>query len=275
MTYVEPLLSICLSVDYHTEKKVLRNAFLQVREGEILGLIGHSGSGKSTIALSIMRLLPMKGGRVEGSIYFRGGDLMHLSEREIRALRGRNISLVSQSPVSSLNPALRIGTQLDEAWRAHARTPSADGRRSICTALSSVSLPSDVDFLGRYPSQLSIGQAQRVLIAMAILHRPDLLIADEPTSALDVITQSEVLQLFAQLNRRLRMAILYISHDLPSIASICHRIAILHEGEIVECAPTEQIFNRPTHPYTRRLIGCLPSLPETARLSLEATGSSS
>lgn len=261
MSFGEPLLSVCLSVDYNTERKVLRNAFLQLREGEILGLVGQSGSGKSTIALSILQLLSMKGGKAQGSVYFRGQDLIRASEREMRSIRGRDVALVLQSPLSSLNPALRIGTQLKEAWRAHASGPAAECQRFVCDALASVSLPAETDFLRRYPSQLSVGQAQRVLIAMAILHRPALLIADEPTSALDVITQSEILKLFAQLNRRLKMAILYISHDLLSVASICHRIAILHEGEIVECAPSEQIFTSPSHPYTRQLIACLPAQP--------------
>jgi ABC-type dipeptide/oligopeptide/nickel transport system ATPase component len=269
MSFGEPLLSVCLSVDYNTERKLLRNAFLQMREGEILGLVGQSGSGKSTIALSILRLLSMKGGRAQGSVYFRGRDLMRASEREMRAIRGRELALVLQSPLSSLNPALRIGTQLNEAWRAHARASRADCRRSVCNALSSVSLPTETDFLARYPSQLSVGQAQRVLIAMSILHRPALLVADEPTSALDVITQAEILKLFAQLNRTLNMAILYISHDLLSVASICHRIAILHDGEIVECAPVKHIFTSPSHAYTRRLIASLPSQPWTAQQRAE------
>ena len=163
--------------------------------------------------------------------------------------------------LGSLNPALRIRTQLKEAWRAHARGTSADCDAAIRSALSSVSLPADKDFLRKHASQLSVGQAQRVLIAMAVLHRPALLIADEATSALDVITQSEILQLFARLNRETGMSILYISHDLPSVAEICQRIAILHEGEIVECGPTAQIFAAPRHPYTRRLMASLPQVP--------------
>ena len=175
-----------------------------------------------------------------------------------------------QSPLASLNPALRIRTQLREAWRAHSKSAAAATNKSencdfaIESALKSVSLPSpaeDPDFLRKRASQLSVGQAQRVLIAMAIMHRPALLIADEATSALDVITQSEILELFARLNREIGMSILYISHDLPSVAGICQRIAILHEGQIVECGTTEQIFNSPTHPYTRRLMSALPQLP--------------
>ena len=189
-----------------------------------------------------------------------------MRERELRDLRGRSLSLVLQSPLASLNPALQIRTQLREAWRAHSDTsaPAEDCDRAIQSALKSVSLPGsqdDPDFLHKRSSELSVGQAQRVLIAMAIMHRPALLIADEATSALDVITQSEILELFGRLNRETGMSILYISHDLPSVAGICQRIAILHEGQIVECGPTEQIFTAPIHPYTRRLMSALPQLP--------------
>ena len=257
----ELLLSVSLTVSYRNRPDVLKNAILQLRQGEVLGLIGQSGSGKSTIALSILRLLELKGGKASGCIFFHGRDLLTLKEREMRELRGREIGLVLQSPLSSLNPALRIGTQLTEAWKAHASGPKDEALRRIEEALASVSLPHDQEFLRRFPSQLSVGQAQRVLIAMAIIHRPALLIADEPTSALDVITQSEVLALFRKLNQELGMGILYISHDLLSVSSICDRIAILNQGEIVECGPTGQIFNHPSHAYTKKLIEALPEKP--------------
>jgi ABC-type dipeptide/oligopeptide/nickel transport system ATPase component len=248
-------------VDYAGKADVLRRVTLQIEPGEVLGLVGQSGSGKSTLVLAILQLLGLKGGVARGEVGFPGRNLMRLGERQMRAVRGREIGLVLQSPLSALNPALRIGTQLSEAWRAHARR-SGDGYQTrLRRLLESASLPADESFLRRYPTQLSVGQAQRVLITMAILHRPALLLADEPTSALDVITQSEILQLFARLNRELHMSILYISHDLLSIASLCHRIAILHEGEIVECGTTGQIFHNPMHPYTRRLISALPRNP--------------
>ena len=261
----EPFLSLCLTAGYRNKPPVLRNVFLQMRRGEVLGLIGQSGSGKSTLALAVLRLLELKGGKAEGTIHLQGNDLMKLKERELRALRGKQIGLVLQSPLSSLNPALSIGTQLREAWKAHSDGASAECRASIAAALSNVSLPTDEEFLRRHASQLSVGQAQRVLIAMAVLHRPPLLIADEPTSALDVITQAEILGLFARLNRELDTAILYISHDLLSVASICHRIAILHEGDIVECETTEQVLESPQHPYTKKLIAALPGIPSFAR----------
>jgi ABC-type dipeptide/oligopeptide/nickel transport system ATPase component len=261
VTPSNPLLALNLSVDYTGKPGVLKNAALQIERGEVLGLVGQSGSGKSTLALSILRLLNSASARCTGEILFQNRDLMRLSEQEMRRVRGREIGLVLQSPLSSLNPSLRVGTQLMEAWRAHADGSSDNARAYQLDVLKSVSLPADESFLRRYPRQLSVGLAQRVLVAMSILHRPALLIADEPTSALDAITASEILQLFGRLNQDLKMTILYVSHDLLSVASLCHRVAILHDGEIVECAKTEQIFRSPAHPYTRRLIAALPRNP--------------
>jgi len=256
-----PLLSVCLSVDYPGRPGVLENVSLELEQGEVLGLVGQSGSGKSTLALAILRLLSWKGGFVRGEIQFAGRNLMQLSEREMRKLRGREISLVLQSPLTALNSVLRVGRQLAEAWRAHSNETDGAQTEAIASALESVSLPSDSAFLRRYPGQLSVGQAQRVLIAMAILHRPALLICDEPTSALDAVTQSEILQLFARLNRSLGMTLLYISHDLLSVSTLCHRVAILNEGRIVETGTREEVFQSPRDPYTRKLVGALPIPP--------------
>ena len=257
------LLSAEVTVRYPGKPPVLRACALEIARGEVLGLVGQSGSGKSTLALAILGLLGRQRATIEGNIHFQGADLLKMRERDLRNLRGRSLSLVLQSPLASLNPALKIRTQLQEAWRAHRdrAATNADCEQAIQQALKNVSLPADPDFLQKHASQLSVGQAQRVLIAMAVMHRPALLIADEATSALDVITQSEILQLFASLNRETGMSILYISHDLPSVAGICQRIAILNEGEIVECGPTAQIFAAPVHPYTRRLMSSLPQIP--------------
>jgi ABC-type dipeptide/oligopeptide/nickel transport system ATPase component len=263
----QALLSADLSVRYADREPVLRGLQIDIRRGEILGLVGQSGSGKSTLAMAILGLLDKKSARAEGAIQFQDSDLLQLSEREMRRLRGRAVSLVLQSPLSSLNPALKIRTQLTEAWRAHASGTSADCATAVGAALESVSLPSDEEFQRKYPSQMSVGQAQRVLIAMAVMHRPALLIADEATSALDVITQSEILELFRELNSSTKMAILYISHDLASVAGICHRIAILHQGTIVESGITEQVFSEPRHEYTRRLMAALPRVQPLNRQS--------
>ena len=254
------LLSARFSVRYAGKPPVLRDVRLEVQHGEVLGLVGQSGSGKSTLAMAMLGLLDKKRSQAEGTIRFQDADLLQLPERDLRAMRGKDIALVLQSPLSSLNPALKIRTQLKEAWRAHASGTTADCAHTIQSCLQSVSLPADDEFLRKYPSQMSVGQAQRVLIAMAVMHRPALLIADEATSALDVITQSEILALFRELNRSIGMSILYISHDLASVAGICDRIAILHQGEIVECGTTERIFSNPQHEYTQRLMAAIPRL---------------
>jgi ABC-type glutathione transport system ATPase component len=261
MSLQEPLLAATLSVDYRNKTGVLRNVSLRMEQGEIVGLVGQSGSGKSTLALALMGLLSLKGGKVSGEVIFRGKNILKSSEKELREIRGKEMSIVLQSPLAALNPVLTIGTQLSEAWAAHKARSDAQGSIAIQAALASVSLPSDKEFLRRRPSQLSVGQGQRVCIAMATLHRPALLLADEPTSALDPITQSEILNLFARLNREMGAAILYISHDLLSVAALCHRICILHEGQIVECSTPENIFHSPRHEYTRRLVAALPSPP--------------
>lgn len=256
-----PLLQIRLSIGYRAKPRVLNEAALEVRSGEIVGLVGSSGSGKSTLALALLRLLQFKSGQTCGTILFDGTDLMRLPEREMRRLRGRKIAFVPQSPTSFLNPAVRIFDQMAEAWKAHAGGSRGAVAAGVKRAIEQVGLPTDRSLLGRFPGEVSVGQAQRVLIAMAILHRPSLLIADEPTSSLDLISQAEVLRLLSRLNRSMGMGILYISHDLLSIAGLCHRVAILHEGEIVEFAGTADIFERPRHPYTRQLIGALPAPP--------------
>jgi len=261
VTFERPLLSARISVDYPKKLGVLREIQVDLEPGEILGLVGQSGSGKSTLALALMGLLPLKGAIVLGEVIFQGEDLVRKTERQLRTIRGRRMSIVLQSPLTSLNPALSVGTQLQEAWRAHAGGTRDECLAAVRSALQSVSLQGEDEFLRRRPSQLSVGQGQRVTIAMAILHRPALLIADEATSALDTITQSEILRLFERLNREMGMAILYISHDLLSVAALCHRIAILQDGRIVECDSPENIFESPRHEYTRRLVGALPRPP--------------
>jgi ABC-type glutathione transport system ATPase component len=252
-----PLLKARLSVDYPNKPGVLQDVEFEVGEGEILGLVGESGSGKSTIALALLRLLDHKGGKIRGEVMFGGRDLLRLSEREMRRVRGREMALVLQSPLASLNPSLKIGTQFAEAWRAHNSGAANQWKRRALELFDLVSLPPEDGFLTRYPRQLSVGQAQRVLIAMAILHKPRLVIADEPTSALDAITQSEILALFQRLNRELGMAMLFISHDLLAVASLCGRLAILRQGRVVECGPTGQLFRDPRTEDTRALLNAV------------------
>ena len=235
---------------------VLHGVRFAIQPGEIFGLVGQSGSGKSTIALSLLRLLAFRGGRQSGFLRFEGRDLLPSPERDLRQIRGRRIAFVPQSPSAALNPLLRLRTHLEEAWRAHSRKLA-----SFREILESVSLPSDAAFLNRFPAQISVGQGQRFLIAMGILHAPALLIADEPTSALDVITQAEILALFRKLNQTSGLAILYISHDLLSVAGLCHRVGILEQGRLVETGTAEQIFRHPGHQYTGQLVNAIPRNP--------------
>jgi ABC-type glutathione transport system ATPase component len=261
VTLQEPLLSANISVDYRNKTGALKNVSLQINHQEMVGMVGQSGSGKSTLALTLMGLIPFKGGVVTGEVLFLGKNILKQSDRQRRAILGNQLSIVLQSPLTALNPAIPIGTQLKDAWMAHAAGSRAEASTAIISALQNVSLPTDDEFLRRRPAQLSVGQGQRVCIAMAILHRPALLLADEATSALDPITQSEILKLFARLNSKMGTAILYISHDLLSVAALCHRICILLDGQIVECDTPENIFNSPRHEYTRQLVAALPRSP--------------
>lgn len=260
------LLSMKLSVDYPEKAGVLHNLSLEVRRGEILGLVGQSGCGKSTLALAILKLIHLKNAKAAGYLRFDNRDLMACTQKEMRAVRGRQIALVLQSPMSALNPALRLDVQLGETWKAHQNTSRSVRNAAIAEALASVSLPNETAFLHRYPAQLSVGQAQRLLIAMAVLHRPHLLIADEPTSALDIITQAEILQLFLTLSKQLGMSILYISHDLPSVATISDRVAVMESGQIVECRRTADLFTEPQSEYTKKLVAALLPDPRISQL---------
>jgi peptide/nickel transport system ATP-binding protein len=242
-----PLLVVDISAHYPGKKGVLEGVRFAIEPGEILGLVGQSGSGKSTIALAIPRLLELRGGQSHGSIRFAGRELLAARPRELRRIRGREISLVLQSPMSALNPALRIEAQLREVWRAHRSEPWRAGKAHASDLFSRMGLPTDDDFWRRLPRQLSVGQAQRVVIAMAVLHNPSLLIADEPTSALDPQSSAEILEVFRSLNREFGTAILYISHDLESVAKLCRKVAVLHQGRQVDWGPVERILLRSEH----------------------------
>lgn len=242
-----------LSVDFAEKVGVLRGLIMEIRAGEIIGLVGESGGGKSTFALALLGLLDRRTTTIGGTLTFQHHDLLTLSEREFRRLRGRAISLVPQSPLASLSPRLSVGGHLREAWLIHEPARRSDWRVPALAALEAAQLPTDNSFLDLRPGSLSVGMAQRLLIAMAILHRPSLLIADEPTSALDLIHQAGVLDLFRKLRDTFGMAVLFITHDLHAAAAICDSVSVLFEGVIVEQGPPAQLFDHPAHPYTRAL----------------------
>ena len=245
-------LEFCISAGYG-QTRVLHDVSGKIEPGEIVALVGLSGSGKSTLALSLLRLLHYRGGDVTGSIKVAGREFGGLPEREMRAVRGKLIGYVPQSPGTALNERLRVKTLLDETWTAH-----ATGQGSFGELLESVQLPSDAEFLRKRAGELSTGQGQRLLIALAIMHKPAVLLADEPTSALYAITQAAVLLLFADLNKRFGTAMLFMSHDLLSVASIGQRVDILHEGRIVESGTPDNIFSSPLHPFTQALVAAMP-----------------
>lgn len=249
-----PLLEVAgLEVRFGDRRVVDRVSF-SIGKGESLVLLGESGSGKSTIALSLMRLLPEPAGRVTGGrIVFEGADLLRIEERRMRGLRGHRMGMVFQEPQSALNPVETVGRQLEECLPRHGR------RLHALRLLESVGLPDPKTVLRSYPHQLSGGMRQRAVIAMALAREPALLIADEPTSALDVTVQAQILDLIRQEQRRREMAVLFVTHDLAVAKQVADRVAVLYQGEIVEQAPREVLFRRPRHPYTLDLFAAVPA----------------
>jgi ABC-type glutathione transport system ATPase component len=252
-----PVMRVRLRADYG-KRCILKDVQFELFAGEALGMVGTSGAGKTTLVLSLLGLLPWRGGCAMGEVLIGEDNLLTMSAGAARRIRGKTIALVPQSPMTALNPAVSLRSHFDEAWRAHEST----GRRALDARLDElmceVQLPTgDSDFLRRKPGQISVGQAQRVLIALALLHRPKILIADEPTSALDPVTQAEIIKLLRQLNRRNGTALLYISHDVVSVLQLCDRLAVLHAGAIVECLPVA-LIDQAQHPATLSLLSALP-----------------
>jgi oligopeptide/dipeptide ABC transporter ATP-binding protein len=276
----------------------VRDLSLALAEGETLALVGESGSGKSVTALAIMGLLPPEA-RISGAVVFEGRNLATIPPEEFQKLRGARMAMIFQEPMTALNPVMRVGDQVSEAVLAHhgrssravfGRTPGsgalaaerADGddvtrdvtrdqaRQRAIQALAEVAIPSPELRWRDYPHQLSGGQRQRVMIAMAIVNRPALLIADEPTTALDVTVQAQILSLLADLRRRLGLAMLFVSHDLAVVSRISDRISVMYAGRIVESGPSSEIFAHPAHPYSRGLLGAIPTLKTDRHRPLQA-----
>lgn len=252
-------LTIHFDIGGNTARAVDRVSF-SVEAGETVGIVGESGCGKSVTGLSILRLIPRPPGKiVNGTISYQGEDLLAASEDTLRSLRGRAISMIFQEPMSSLNPVLTCGDQVQEAIRVHEKMKSEESRRRVLELLDTVGIPDPAQCAKAYPHQLSGGMRQRVMIAMALACQPDLLIADEPTTALDVTVQAQILDLLRQLQEQFGMAVLLISHDLGVVAETAHRILVMYAGQIVEQGRVRDIFHQPLHPYTCGLLASIPN----------------
>ena len=233
---------------------------LSLDAGQTLALVGESGSGKSVTALSIMGLLPPQA-KLSGEVLFEGRNLTSASPADLQKLRGVRMAMIFQEPMTALNPVMRVGDQIAEAVVAHdSSIIRAQARQRAIEAMREVAIPDPERRWRSYPHQLSGGQRQRVMIAMAIVNRPALLIADEPTTALDVTVQAQILELLADLRRRLSLAMLFVSHDLAVVSRVSDRVAVMYAGRIVETGAVRQLFERPAHPYTRGLLGSIPTL---------------
>ena len=253
-----------LRTHFFTREGVVRavdGVSFSVDRGRTLGIVGESGCGKSVTALSIMGLVPRPPARiVGGSILFEGRDLTRLSEPELEDVRGREIAMIFQDPMTSLNPTLKIGTQIAESLRRHLGMTGDDARRRAVSLLEEVGIPNAARRLDDYPHRFSGGMRQRVMIAIALACNPKLLIADEPTTALDVTVQAQVLDLLEELRHEHEMAMIIITHDMGVVAETADEIAVMYAGEIVEHAPVLDLFDRPEHPYTEALLGALPQI---------------
>jgi len=255
-----PLLAIENLRIWFGSNEVVRSVSLTLDRGEVLGLVGESGSGKSVTSLAILGLLD-PAARVEGSIRWQGQELLSLTNRDLRSIRGREIAIVFQEPMTALNPVMSIGRQITEAIQAHSSGKSArEARNQAIHALEEVAIPEAARRFGDYPHQFSGGQRQRILIAMALVHKPKLLIADEPTTALDVTVQAQVLDLLKTLQREHGVAMLFTSHDLAVVGQMASRVAVMRHGQILETGPSHQVLTQPQHLYTKSLLAAVPTL---------------
>jgi len=261
----EPLLAVRdLSIQFFTYQGVVRaleNVNLTIQPGEIMGLVGETGCGKSVMARSVLRLIPDPPGKITGGeILFKGENILKAHRRRLREIRGNRISMIFQEPMSSLNPVYTVGNQMEEVVILHQKVNRSRAQEICIQMLQQVKMPDPERVLGKYPHELSGGMRQRVMIAMELSCRPDLLIADEPTTALDVTVQGQVLTILDDLVRRIGVSVLFISHDLGVIAQLCGRVSVMYAGKIVETASVRDLFAAPRHPYTEGLLQAIPSV---------------
>lgn len=265
----EPLLEVRdLVTAFHTDEGVVRavdGVSFTVAQGSTVGVVGESGCGKSVTSLSILRLLATPPARYErGEILFRGRNLLTMSEKEMRGVRGNRISMVFQEPMTSLNPVYTVGQQIAEAIQLHQKANRKEAREKSIEMLRLVGIPAPEERVDAYPHQLSGGMRQRVMIAMALSCEPELLIADEPTTALDVTIQAQILELLGKLRRKMGMSVLLITHDLGVVAEFAESVVVMYAGKVVETAPTVALFEKPLHPYSRGLLESVPSFGDNA-----------
>jgi peptide/nickel transport system ATP-binding protein len=250
-----------LHLEFRTSRglqQALMGVSFDVQKGEIFGLVGETGCGKTVTGLSILRLLPRSANISEGQVLFDGDDLLHLSKKEMEEVRGGKIAMIFQDPSSSLNPVFTIGSQIERVVRQHLPMNANEARQHAAAMLDAVGLPDVKRILASYPHQLSGGMQQRVMIAMALSCRPRLLIADEPTTALDVTIQAQILRLLRDLQQKMDFSVILITHNLGVVAQTCDRLAVLYAGRVTENGTTRDIFNNPQHPYTRGLMNSIP-----------------
>jgi peptide/nickel transport system ATP-binding protein len=261
-----PLLEVRnLSLAFETERGALpitRNVSFSIAPGERVGLVGESGCGKTVTGLSLLRLLPPQSARIQGDILFNGINLATLSPRRLRAVRGRDIAMIFQEPMSALDPVFTVGEQISEAYCVHFPVSRSEGRERAIAALREVGIPAPERRCDEYPHQMSGGMLQRVMIAMALICKPKLLVADEPTTALDVTVQAQITDLLRSLSERTGTALIFITHDLGVVAETCTRMITMYAGEVVEDAPVDDVLTRPRHPYTSGLLRSLPRLSQ-------------
>ena len=242
------------------EVQAIRDVSFGLDKGEIIGIVGESGSGKSVTSLSIMGLLAYPGRVKDGEILFNGEDLLKKKKSEMRKIQGDHIAMIFQDPMTSLNPLFKIGDQITEAILTHHKIKKEDAKKRALEMLRLVGIPSPEKRFHSYPHEFSGGMRQRIVIAIALAADPDILICDEPTTALDVTIQEQILQLIRELNEKLGMSVLFITHDMGAVANLCHNVKVMYLGQVVEEASTEELFQNPLHPYTQGLLSCIPHL---------------
>lgn len=256
-----------LNISFHTfsgEVQAIRGVNFELKKGETLAIVGESGSGKSVTTKAIMRLLPPQNSEIKsGQILFDGKDLAHLNEKKMQKVRGKDISLIFQDPMTSLNPTIKIGKQIMEPIIKHQNASKSEAKKRALELLSMVGIPNPEQRFEQYPHQFSGGMRQRVVIAIALACNPKVLIADEPTTALDVTIQAQILELMKELQKKIDTSIIFITHDLGVVANVADRVAVMYAGKIVEIGTVDEIFYNPKHPYTWGLISSMPSLDST------------